>query len=452
MDQTFMAKRKILPLVLEMAFPMALSMLINALYNIVDSFFVAKISEKAMLALSLVFPLQNAASAVAIGFGVGVNALVAYQLGAKNSQKADGAASMGLILSVVHAVILTVGLLLMAAPFLKLFTQDTTVLNDALAYSRIIFSLTIITQIYLVYEKLFQAIGRMKLSMAAMSAGCITNIILDPLMIFGIGFFPKMGITGAAIATMIGQLVSLMIYVVSYRRGGLYGVHLSYQAGIHAKDAIRPLYNVGIPAALTQILPSFLITALNAMLAAFGETSVLILGIYYKLQTFIYLTANGIVQGIRPIIAYNYGAKRFDRVKGIFKTALILSLIVMAVGMAACLIFPDALMRLFVNGQAVVTAGATALRIISCGFLVSAISVTVGGTMEALGKGSASFVISLLRFIAIILPVAYLLSRVFGQIGVWHSFWIAESATAVVAIFIIHKTFKNFDRQPSKKQ
>ena len=441
MDQTYMKTKKVFPLVMSMAVPMALSMLINALYNIVDSFFIARISEDAMTAISLVFPLQNAAAAVSIGFGVGANAVTAFYLGERNQEKADGAASLSLLLSVVHSAVLTVLFFIVMHPFLRGFTESQAVLGYGIRYGRIVFSCLFIGQISLIYEKLLQAIGSVRITMVSMIAGCVTNIILDPVMIFGLGPCPAMGIQGAAIATVIGQAVSLICYLIAQARGLLY-LRLSLKEGWQCRRLAGQLYSIGIPAILNQALPSLLITILNAILAAFSQTDIVILGVYYKLQTFIYLTVNGIVQGIRPLVAYNYGAGMLERVREIFKTALCTAILVMAAGTVLCLLLPESLIGMFSANTATVSAGAAALRIICGGFMVSSLSVVVCGTMEGLGFGVMSFLISLLRYVVAILPSAWLLSRIIGADGVWHAFWIAEHVTAVASAVIYRRVLR----------
>ncbi len=343
-----MKERPVFPLIMSMALPMVISMLVNSLYNIVDSYFVAKISEDAMTALSLVYPVQNFINAVAIGFGVGINALI------------------------------------------------------------------------------------------ALMCGCVTNIILDPVMIFGLGPFPEMGIEGAALATGIGQVVNLAIYLVIYKARPvsvrITGKYLKPDKGIDLR-----LYSIGIPAALNLALPSLLISVLNSLLAAFSQSYVVILGIYYKLQTFLYLPASGIVQGMRPVIGYNYGAGEYKRVRKIYLVTLAMSSVIMIAGTIICLAVPGQLIGLFTANETTVQAGKTALRIISAGFLVSAVSVTSSGALEGLGKGTASLVISLCRYVIVILPAAFLLSRIFGAAGVWNAFWIAEAVTAIVSFMISRK-------------
>ena len=432
MDQTYMKTKKVLPLVMSMAVPMVVSMLINALYNIVDSFFIARISEDAMTAISLVFPLHNAAGAVSIGFGVGANAVTAFFLGERNQESADGAASLSLLLSLIHSLVLMIIILAVMRPFLRSFTDSQSVLDYGIQYGGIVFGCLFLGQIGLIYEKLFQAIGSVRITMFSMIAGCITNIILDPVMIFGLGPCPAMGIQGAAVATVIGQAVTLACYLIAWAKGLLY-LQLSLAKGWRYRKLAGRLYSIGVPAILNQALPSLLITILNSILAAFSQTDVLILGVYYKLQTFIYLTANGIVQGIRPLIAYNYGAAMLQRVREIFRTALCAALLVMSVGTVLCLLIPQNLIGMFSPNTDTIIAGVLALRIICAGFMVSAVSVVVCGTMEGLGFGGMSFIISFMRYVAVILPLAWILSRLFGVAGVWHAFWIAEFVTAGVS-------------------
>lgn len=441
MNEEFMKERPVLPLLLSMALPMILSMLVNSLYNIVDSFFVAKISEDAMTALSLVFPIQNFVNAVAIGFGVGINAVIAFYLGAKEPDKANAAASKGTLLSVVHGVIMTVVCILIMPGFLRMFTSNETVVQMGIQYSMIVFAFSVIISIDLSFEKIYQAVGRMVVTMVGLGGGCLMNIVLDPLLIFGIGPFPKMGIRGAALATGLGQVFTLLIYLfvyvfrpISVKIGRRY---------LHTEDYLTgKLYAIGIPAILNMALPSLLTTALNAILSTYSQIYVVILGIYYKLQTFLYLPANGMIQGMRPVISYNYGAGEHKRVHKIFQDGLILVLVMMAAGMAICLAVPGQLMGLFTANPITMKAGSVALRVISLGFLASSVSVICSGALEGLGKGVHSLIISLCRYVVVIIPVAFIVSRFMGAVGVWHAFWITEVVTAVIAYVVYRKGVK----------
>lgn len=439
MNDTFMKEKPVLPLILSMTLPMVLSMLVNSLYNIIDSFFVAQISEEAMTALSLVYPVQNFINAVGIGFGVGINSVIAFYLGAGDNKKADQAATQGLVLAMIHGAVMTVCCITMMPAFLGMFTSSKTVIELGVRYSVIAFAFTLIIIVGITFEKLFQAVGNMKTTMISLMCGCITNIVLDPVLIFGYGPFPKMGIEGAALATGIGQALTLAIYLVVYFVRPI-PVHIRRQYFLLNKKMVIKLYSIGIPATLNLALPSLLISVLNAILAAYSEVYILVLGIYYKLQTFIYLPANGIVQGMRPLIGYNYGAGENKRVSQIYKIVLCMSGIIMVLGTVICLLIPGQLIGLFTHTEATIQTGETALRIISAGFLVSSVSVTSSGALEGLGKGTPSLLISLFRYVVVIIPIAFLLSRLFGAVGVWNAFWITEAITAIISICIYYKS------------
>lgn len=438
MNNNFMKERQVLPLLLSMALPMVISMLVNSLYNIVDSYFVAKMGENAMTALSLVYPVQNFINAVAIGFGVGVTAVITFYLGAENETKANEAATHGLIWSMVHGVLLTFVCIAVMPTFLKLFSSDAEVIALGLRYSRIVFAFSLIITVDLWFEKVFQSVGRMKVTMAGLMFGCVTNILLDPLLIFGMGPFPELGIRGAAIATGIGQIVTLLVYLIVYFARPI-RVKIGRAYLIRDRELDKKLYSIGIPAVLNLALPSLLVSALNGILAAYSQIYVVVLGVYYKLQTFLYLPTNGIIQGMRPIIGYNYGAGEKKRVKQIYNTTLFMSGAIMTFGTLLCLTIPEQLIGLFTDNSETIQAGQTALRIISAGFVFSAVSVTSSGALEGLGKGAPSLLISLLRYIVVIIPAAWLLSRSLGPDGVWHAFWVAETVTALFAFGIYRK-------------
>ena len=412
MNDTFMKERPVLPLLLSMALPNVISMLVNSLYNIVDSLFVAQISEDAMTALSLVYPIQNFANAIAIGFGIGINAMIALYLGAGDRKKAETAATHGMALSLIHGILITILSIAIMPGFLRRFTTDESLVASGITYSTIVFLFATINMAALAFEKMFQAVGRMKVTMAALIFGCVCNILLDPILIFGLGPVPAMGIAGAALATGIGQALSTGVYLVVYASTEL-PVRLRRACLKLDKELDTRLYSIGIPAILNLALPSLLVTFLNSLLAAFSGSYVVVLGIYYKLQTFLYLPANGIVQGMRPLISYNYGAGEHKR---------------------------EPLMRLFTSTPETVEAGKVALRIICLGFVVSAISTTSSGALEGLGKGTQSLVISLCRYIVFIMPLAWVLCRQFGPVGVWNAFWATEVLSAIVSLIVYKKS------------
>lgn len=436
-----MKEKPIFPLLLSMSLPMVISMAVNSLYNIVDSYFVAKISEDAMTALSLVFPIQNFINAVAIGFGVGINAMIAQYLGAGRRDKADETLTQGMVLAVIHGIVMMILCIIGIPYFLRLFTTDANVIALGVRYATIVFSFSVILSVNLTFEKMNQAIGNMKITMISLLIGCGLNIILDPMIIFGIGPFPKLGIAGAALATGFGQCVPIVIYIAAYlKRPKRVAFRREY---LHlTREVTKRLYSIGVPAILNMALTSVLTTALNAILAAFSQTYVLVLGIYYKLQMFLYMPANGIIQGMRPLIGYNYGAGEHKRVEQLYRLTLLLNICIMTAGMILCLTIPGKLMGAFAENPQTIQNGVTALHIICFGFILSAVSVTACGALEGLGKGIPSLLISLSRYVVLIIPLAFIFSRFFGAAGVWHAFWVTEALSAVFAVIIYRRSVK----------
>lgn len=441
MEQTFMKEKKVLPLVLSMSLPMVISMAVNSLYNIVDSYFVAQYSENAMTALALVYPVQNLINAIAIGFGIGINAMTAFYMGAGENAKANQAATLGTFFNFIHGIVLAVLCIVLMPAFLNIFSPEKSIADMALVYSNRAFLFAPVIGLSLAFEKIYQSVGSMKVTMICMMCGFVANIILDPLMIFGIGFFPVMGVAGAAYATGIGQCISLAVYLLfCYFRPIPVKIAAEYLQ--LNKEILGKLYAIGIPAVLNMALPSLLISSLNGILAGFSDKYVLVLGVYYKLQTFIYLTANGIIQGIRPLVGYNYGAGERGRVEEICRTALKLTMGVMAAGTVLSWLIPQQLIGLFTSTPETVEMGVKALHIISLGFIVSAVSVTCCGVLEGLGKGTASLYISLARYVVVIIPAAFLFSRMAGADGVWYAFCFTEFVTAAFSFFIYQKFYK----------
>ena len=405
MDQTYMKEKPVVPLLLSMGIPVIISMIAGALYNIVDSIFVAMISEDAMTAVSLVYPIQNLAHAAGVGFGVGINAMVARRLGEGKTRMANQTASQGVFLSALHGMILTILGMAVIPYFLRMFTSDEVTISYGLTYFCNVFLFSTIDTMGMAYEKVYQSVGKMKISMAAVLIGCGVNIVLDPIFIFGLGPMPELGICGAAWATGIGQTASLLFYLILNHVKPL-NVEISLREMRPSKEICGGMYSVGIAATLNMALTSLLLTALNAILAPFSQVYILVLGVYYKLQALLYQGASGVVQGMRPLIGYNYGAGE---------------------------LVPDFLMGLFTQTPSTVEIGRTALWIISPGFVMSTVSVIASGAFEGLGMGLKSLKISLMRYAVIIIPIAFVLSRIIGPTGVWHAFWLAELITAVYA-------------------
>lgn len=352
---------------------------------------------------------------------------------------------MGMLLSIIHGLIL-MGVCMLGMPwFLRLYTGNAQIVNLGLSYAYRAFAFSVIIMLGISLEKIFQSVGRMKVSMISMMCGFIANIILDPLMIFGIGPFPKMGMAGAAYATGIGQTITLLVYVVfcivrplpfAFERKNM----------CFDKGMIKKVYGVGIPATLNMSLPSLLVSSLNGILKEFSDKYVLVFGAYYKLQTFIYLSANGIIQGIRPIISYNYGAGDMKRVKGIIRVSLWFNGILMGIGMLLSYVIPGPMIGIFTNNSETINMGIQALHIISLGFIVSAVSVTCCGVLEALGRGMASLMISLIRYVVVIIPAAFIVSRVVGANGVFIAFPITE----VISCAFCTKMLFNIEKNSNK--
>lgn len=322
--QEFMRTKPILPLLLSMGVPMMISMLIQSLYNIVDSIYVSRLGTDAITAISLVYPLQNVIMAVSVGVGVGIGSVISMNLGAGDQEKADRAASVGMFLTFIHvAVFILIGIFV-TKPFLQLFTKDAQVLQWACDYGYIVMIVSFGSLIQICFEKIYQSVGAMMTTMLALGVSCVINIILDPIFIFGYFGVPAMGVRGAAIATVIGQIAGMILYIILYRKRGL-AVCISFKKMRPEAELVRQIYSVGIPSTLMLALPSVLVSVLNAILSAFSEVYVAVLGLFLKLQSFIYMPANGIVQGMRPIIGYNYGAGEKKRMHKTIRVGLILT-------------------------------------------------------------------------------------------------------------------------------
>lgn len=445
--QERMKTQPIFPLLISMAIPMMFSMMIQSLYNIIDSIFVAKLGNDAFTAVSLVYPLQNLVISVAVGFGIGVSSCIAIATGSKDTKRAENAAGLGVIFSIVHSVLFVFFGLLATKPFLRMFTDNEAVLQMGSQYGYIVLCLAFGALIQVCFEKIFQALGNMTITMYVLAAGAIINIILDPIFIFGYLGFPAMGVAGAAIATVCGQIGGLILYLVYYhKKKSSIPLKISIKHVTFDGSIIKQLYSVGIPSTIMMALPSLLVSILNGMLVAYSQIHVSVLGIYYKLQSFIYLPAGGIVQGMRPIIGFNYGANETKRVKKTLRVSLIFSAAIMLLGTILSLLLPGQLLAMFHADEAMLTIGIPALRIISLGFLISSFGIIYSGAFEALGQGIPSLIISLLRQLVIIIPLSFVFSRFFGATGIWMSFPISEAIAAGVSILFMRRTIHKMEQ------
>lgn len=430
-----MGTRKVFPLLMSMAVPPMISMLIQSMYNIVDSFFVAKIGKDALTAVSLAYPMQNVVLAVAVGLGVGLNSSIARSLGAKDDHAICSAASHGVVLCGMHSVVLVLAGLFFSRAFIGMFTQDIAILEMGSAYCRIVICFSFGSLFHILIEKMFQSVGNMLVPMCLQALGAVINIILDPILIFGKLGLPAMGVRGAAIATVIGQMTACLFAVAIFRRNKL--IRVSLKKFRFNPGMVKRLYAVGVPSAVMMALPSVLVSVLNGILVSISQSAVAVFGLYYKLQTFVYMPANGLVQGMRPIIGYNYGAKKYHRLKATMLWSVAVTGVIMLVGTVLSFTMPEQILSVFEADAEMLSIGVGALQIISCGFVVSTVGLILSGAFEALGKGGRSLAVSLLRQLFIIPPLSLLLSKGMGLNGVWLSFPIAELIAAVVAVILL---------------
>lgn len=442
-SQERMKTKPIFPLLVSMALPMMFSMMVQSLYNIIDSIFVAKLGNDAFTAVSLIYPLQNLILAVSVGFGIGVNSCIAIATGSNNMKRAENAASTGILLSIVHSALFILFGMLATKPFLKMFTDSETIISIGSQYGYIVLCLSFGCLIQVCYEKIFQALGNMTITMIVLTVGAVINIILDPIFIFGYLGFPAMGVAGAAVATVCGQISGLIIYLIYYqKKKASIPLKIQFRGLKFDRSIIKQLYAVGIPSTIMIALPSILISSLNSLLVKFSALHVSVLGIYYKLQTFIYLPSGGIVQGMRPIVGFNYGAGEIKRVKKTLDVSLLFTAFIMLIGTILSLALPKQLLLMFDADAQMLAIGVPALRIISLGFLISSFGVIYSGAFEALGQGMPSLIISLLRQLVIILPLSYILSNFIRVNGIWLSFPIAELIASIVAILLMKRALK----------
>ena len=447
----FMKTKPVFSLLVSMSVPMILSMLIQSLYNIVDSIYVSQLGTDALTAVSLAYPLQNAIVSVAVGVGVGISSAISIHLGSGDQEKADRSATLGVALTVFHCILFILAGIFVPRPFLSLFTDNPSILKDACDYTYIVLCFSFGALLQITFEKIFQGIGEMKITMYLLSVGCVINIILDPILIFGLLGFPRLGVAGAAIATVIGQISAFLLYVAVYLRKS-YAVHIRLKYLRADWKIIGQIYSVGIPSSIMMLLPSVLISILNGILAAMSDVYVAVLGVYYKLQTFIYMPANGIVQGMRPIIGYNYGANKPERIHKTIKLSMLYATLLMVIGFAVFHLWPDELLLLFDASDDMLTIGNPALRIISYSFLLAGVNIIASSSCQAFGFGMYSLYISAARQLLVLAPAAYLLSVAGALDNVWLSFPIAEVVSIFVCLPLLQHVLKKTGMKPVKEK
>ncbi|MCI5801234.1 MAG: MATE family efflux transporter [Oscillospiraceae bacterium] len=428
-------------LILSMSLPAMLSMLIQSLYNVVDSIFVARLGENALTAVSLVYPVQMLLVAAGVGTGVGMNSLISRRLGEKRREEANQAAEHGLVLGAALWVLFALMGLFFTKPFFASFTDDAEIVSMACDYSYIVLLFSFGGLIQMIMEKTLQATGNMIFSMVVQIVGAVANIILDPIMIFGLLGCPALGVAGAAIATVIGQILAMalgLVFLFCFK----HGIQVDMRRFRFRWRTVRDIYAVGFPAIIMQSIGSVLTVALNGILIGYSSAAVAVLGIYFKLQSFVFMPVFGLNQGVMPIMGYNYGARNYRRLCSTYKLALLFAFILLGAGALLFGIFPRQLMMIFDSSEAMLKVGIPALRIISYSFWGASFGIMTSTLFQAVGQGVYSMLVSILRQLAVILPAAWLLGRFWGLDAIWYAFPIAELAGVGLTAALLIRVYR----------
>lgn len=436
MDDTRMGTMPVRPLLLRMAWPMMLSMLIQALYNLVDSMFVSRLSGEAFQALSLAYPVQMFMVAVCVGAGVGLNALLSKRLGQGERTEAKSVALNGIFLYLLCYLLFLSFALFLARPFMAFFTADSAILSAGRTYLTIVTGVSVGMTMQFATERILLACGDPVGPMVIQGVGAVVNLIMDPILIFGLGPFPALGVAGAAIATVLGQWTGMAVGFLLLRR--LRRFPLSPKGFRPRGDILAELCRIGIPAAAMQSLSSVMTLGLNKIMALYDPNAVFILGAYFKLQTFLIMPVSGLTNGLTPLVSFNYGARSRERILALTRFALALGAAIMAVGTILLLLIPGPLLGLFGADQAVLDSGIPALRWIAAGLIFSGLSMVLCAVFQALGAAMTSLVISLLRQVVLILPASYLLGLVQVRL-IWASFPLAEVLACLAALVLFRR-------------
>ena len=424
-------------LLLSMSLPIMISMLVQALYNIVDSIFVAKISENALTAVSLAFPIQSLMIATATGTGVGVNAILSKSLGEKNFEKANRTAVNGVFLAVMSYILFVIIGLTVTMPFYRSQTSDAEILAYGKQYLTIVCVASIGLFAQIIFERLLQSTGKTIYTMITQGTGAIINIILDPILIFGLLGFPAMGVTGAAVATVAGQIVGGIMGVVINEKVN-HEIKLIWKGFRPSLQMIGAIYRVGVPSIIMQAIGSLMTYGMNLILISFTSTATAVFGVYFKLQSFIFMPVFGLNNGLVPILAYNYGAGRRDRFIQALKCGILYAVSIMAVGVVIFQTIPAVLLGFFEASGEMLRIGVPALRIICLSFLPAGFGIVCGTAFQALGNAVYSMLVSIARQLVVLLPAAFLLSLLGEVTYVWWAFPIAEiMSLTMTVIFLI---------------
>ena len=441
MKENKMGTMEVRRLILTMSLPIMISMLVQALYNIVDSMFVARVSEAALAAVSLCYPIQMIMVAVACGTGVGINALLSRYLGEKKQEKASQVAMHGLFCAICNWLVFAVIGLFFSEAFLRLFSDDVQIIMMGISYMQICTICSFGVFVQITYERIMQSTGNTIYNMVIQGVGALINIILDPIFIFGLGPVPALGTAGAAIATVIGQIVAMFLGIIITQKK-IREIQLSVR-GFHLDGMImKAMYRIAIPAILMQSIMSFMTVMMNMILAPFSEMAVSVFSIYYKLQQFVFMAVLGMNNALIPILSYNYGANQMERIRESIRFALWMSCVIMAIGTVVFQLFPTQLLYLFDAKETLLSIGIPALRTISVSFVFAGISMVLCSVFQALGSPNHSLLVTLLRQMVILLPLAYGFSSAFGLDMCWWSFPITEVLCALLSLYLLRSVQK----------
>lgn len=431
-------------LLISMSLPMIISMLVQAMYNIVDSVFVAQISENALTAVSLAFPLQNLMIAFAGGTAVGVNALLSRSLGEKNQDHVNQTAVNSVFIFLVTAVIFMIAGLTLSNLFFNVQTTNTEIVNAGTQYSMIVVGCSIGLFCQFLFERLLQATGRTLFTMVTQGLGAIINIILDPIFIFGLCGFPKMGVAGAALATITGQIIACLL-ALFFNLKFNHDIHFKFKRFRPNAHIVKQIYSVGIPSIIMQSIGSVMTFGMNTILITFSTTATAVFGVYFKLQSFVFMLVFGLNNGMIPIIAYNLGAKQKKRMFDTIKLAMIYATGMMIIGVIFFETIPQTLLGFFNASEAMIKIGTPALRIIAIHFIFAGFSIVCSATFQAVGKGTYSLLTSLIRQLLVLLPCAYVLSLTGNLDLIWLCFPIAEIFSAVTSFILMKRTRRHLE-------
>ena len=429
-------------LLMNMSLPIIISMIVQAMYNIIDSIFVAQINENALTSVSLAFPIQCLMIAVGSGTGVGINALLSRSLGEKNIERANKTAVNGIFIIALSYIVFAIFGLFFSEIFFKTQSTDVHIIQYGHQYLSICCTFSIGLFMQMTFERLLQGTGRTFYTMITQSIGAIINIILDPILIFGLLGVPKLGIAGAAIATVIGQCIGACL-AVFFNFTKNHEIHISFKNFKPDLNIIKVIYEVGIPSIIMQSIGSVMTYGMNKILMGFSGTAVSVFGVYFKLQSFIFMPVFGLNNGFIPIVAYNYGARNKKRITDVTKIAVGIAMTIMLIGLAIFQSIPDKLLMLFNASDDMISIGKVALRTISLSFIFAGFCIIVGSVFQALGNGMYSLIISFARQIVIILPAAYILSKTVGLDGVWFSIPLAEIGSVLLTILFFKQIYKD---------